>query len=97
EFVAAMNELSNKSGTTTAKVEQHLGTFNTVTTKVLRDLGELSTQFSSHGRSLAEAVQLLELSNRRTEEQVTTRQTSIESMVSTLDSRSDDFEPRLQP
>src|SRR5208282_1122105 len=34
EFVAAMSDLSSKSGETTAKVEQHLGTFNTVTVKV---------------------------------------------------------------
>jgi hypothetical protein len=96
EFVSAMNELGNKSGATTAKVEQHLGAFNTVTTKVLRDLGELSTQFATQGRSLAEAVQLLELSNRRSEESVTSRQASIETLVSTLDARSDDFEQRLQ-
>jgi len=96
EFVSAMNELSNKSGATTTKVEQHLGTFNTVTAKVLQDLGELSTQFTTHGRSLAEAVQLLELSNRRTEEQVTARNANVEALVATLDARSRDFEQRLQ-
>src|SRR4029077_14283843 len=95
ELVGAMNELSNKSGATTAKVEQHLGTFNTVTAQVLRDLGELSTQFATQGRSLAEAVQLLEMSNRRSEETVTSRQATIETLVSTLDARSDDFEQRL--
>jgi hypothetical protein len=91
-----MNELSNKSGATTSKVEQHLGTFNTVTAKVLRDLSELSTQFATQGRSLAEAVQLLEMSNRRSEESVGSRQASIETLVTTLDARSDDFEQRLQ-
>ena len=96
EFVSAMNELSNKSGATTAKVEQHLGTFNTVTAKVLRDLGELSTQFATQGRSLAEAVQLLDMSNRRSEETVGSRQATIETLVTTLDARSDDFEQRLQ-
>jgi hypothetical protein len=96
EFVGAMNELSNKSGATTAKVEQHLGTFNTVTAKVLRDLSELSTQFATQGRSLAEAVQLLEMSNRRSEETVSSRQATIETLVTTLDARSDDFEQRLQ-
>jgi hypothetical protein len=96
EFVAAMNDLSNKSGATTSKVEQHLGTFNTVTTQVLRDLSELSTQFATQGRSLAEAVQLLEMSNRRSEETVGNRQATIETLVSTLDARSDDFEQRLQ-
>ncbi len=60
EFVAAMSDLTSKSGATTAKVEQHLGTFNTVTAKVLHDLGDLADQFSSHGRTLADAVELLE-------------------------------------
>ena len=96
EFVGAMNDLSNKSGATTSKVEQHLGTFNTVTAKVLRDLGELSTQFATQGRSLAEAVQLLDMSNRRSEETVASRQATIETLVTTLDARSDDFEQRLQ-
>ena len=68
EFVAAMSDLSSKSGATTAKVEQHLGTFNTVTAKVLHDLGDLADQFTSHGRTLADAVELLEVSNRRTDE-----------------------------
>jgi hypothetical protein len=95
EFVSAMNELSNKSGATTSKVEQHLGTFNTVTAKVLRDLNELSTQFATQGRSLAEAVQLLDMSNRRSEETVGSRQATIETLVTTLDARSDDFEQRL--
>ncbi len=65
EFVAAMNDFGGNSDTTTAKVEQHLGTFNTVTCQVLDDLGDLATQFNTHGRSLAEAVELLDRSNRR--------------------------------
>ena len=52
EFVAAMTDLSSKTGATTSKVEQHLGNFNTVTGKVLGDLGDLANQFSSHGRTL---------------------------------------------
>jgi len=63
---------------------------------VLRDLGELSTQFTAQGRSLAEAVQLLDMSNRRSEETVGSRQATIEALVTTLDARSDDFEQRLQ-
>ena len=57
EFVAAMNDLNTGAAPATAKVEEHLGTFNTTTVKVLHDLGELSAQFSAHGRSLAEAVE----------------------------------------
>ena len=96
EFVDAMNDLNRKSGTATAKVEEHLGAFNSTTVRVLSDLGELATQFSTHGRSLAEAVELLERSNRRTDDSVTARHASIESLVATLDARTDDFEQRLR-
>jgi DNA anti-recombination protein RmuC len=96
EFVAAMNDLDKRTGTATAAVEEHLGTFNTSTVKVLHDLGDLSAQFSAHGHSLAEAVALLEQSSRRSEESVATRHATIESLVATLDARTDDFEQRLR-
>ena len=96
EFVAAMNEVSGKAGATNARVEEHLGTFNNVTAKVLSDLGELATQFNTHGRSLAEAVELLERGNRKTAESVAQRQTTIETLVTTLDARTGDFEERLR-
>ena len=67
-----------------------------MTAKVLNDLGELATQFNTHGRSLAEAVELLERSNRKTADGVAQRQTSIETLVSTLDARTGDFEERLR-
>jgi hypothetical protein len=96
EFVAAMSDLSSKSGVTSAKVEQHVGTFNTVTAKVLNDLGDLADQFSLHGRTLTDAVESLESSNRRTEDSISSRHANIESLVSTLDARTEDFGQRLQ-
>ena len=95
EFVAAMSDLSSKSGATTAKVEQSLGAFNGVTAKVLNDLGDLADQFSSHGRTLSDAVDLLESTNRRTEDSIAGRHASIESLVLTLDARTEDFGQRL--
>jgi len=95
EFVAAMTDLSSKTGATTSKVEQHIGNFNAVTGRVLGDLGELAGQFSSHGRTLADAVALLESGNRRTEESIAGRQASVQTMLSALDSRADDFGQRL--
>jgi len=65
---------------TTAKVEIAPRHVQHRDHKVLRDLGELSTQFNSHGRSLAQAVELLELSNRRAEESTASRQSSIETL-----------------
>ncbi len=96
EFVAAMSDLSSKSGATTAKVEQHLGTFNNVTSRVLSDLSVLAEQFTSHGRALAEAVDLLDVSNRRAEENIGSRQSAMESLVAMLDTRTEDFGDRLQ-
>ncbi len=96
EFVAAMSDLSGKTGATTAKVEQHLGTFNNVTAKVLQDLGELADQFSAHGRTLADAVEMLDTSNRRTEDSVAARQAGVENLVATLDTRTEDFGERLR-
>ena len=95
EFVAAMSDLSTKTGVTTAKVEQHLGTFNTVTAKVLHDLGDLADQFSSHGRTLADAVELLDASNRRTDDSIANRNAIMETLVTTLDARTEDFGQRL--
>jgi flagellar biosynthesis/type III secretory pathway protein FliH len=95
EFVAAMTDLSSRTGATTSKVEQHIGNFNAVTGKVLGDLGELAGQFSSHGRTLTDAVALLESGNRRTEESMAGRQAIVERLVSTLDTRADDFGQRL--
>ena len=96
EFVGAMTDLSSKSGTAAAKVEQHLGNFNTATTKVLSELGELAEQFTSHGRTLSGAVDLLESGNRRTAETIAQRQSNIQALVSTLDTRAEDFGQRLQ-
>ena len=96
EFVAAMSDLSSKSGATTAKVEQSLGTFNNVTARVLHDLGDLADQFTSHGRTLADAADLLDSSNRRTEESIASRHSSIETLVTALDTRTEDFGERLQ-
>ena len=95
EFVAAMSDLSSKSGSTTARIEQHLGSFNTVTAKVLHDLDDLADQFSSHGRTLADAVESLEASNRKTDETIAARHAGIETLVATLDARTEDFGQRL--
>src|SRR6516162_2343660 len=96
EFVTAMTDLSSKTGATTSKVEQHLGRFNTVTGRVLGDLGDLADQFNSHGQTLADAVALLEDGNRRTDESITQRQANVATLVSTLDARAEDFGQRLQ-
>ena len=96
EFVATMNEVSERSGVTSSQVDQHISSFHTITNKALMDLGQLATQFDSHGRALAEAVQLIDKSNRHTDATLGERRATIESLVETLDARTDDIEQRLK-
>ncbi len=96
EFVSTMNEMMDRSGTTGAKAEEHIGKFHNVTTRVLGDLSQLAAQFEAHGRGLAEAVDLIERSNRRTEDTLGERRVALDSLISTLDIRTEDLENRLR-
>src|SRR5262249_25296341 len=53
--------------------------------QTLSDLGQLATQFDSHGRSLAEAVSLIDRSNLRTEGALDERRESLETLAEMLD------------
>jgi hypothetical protein len=96
EFVSTMNELMQRSGSTGEKVEEYIGKFHTVTTRALGDLSQIAMQFEAHGRGLAEAVDLIDRSNRRTEDTLGERRVSLESLISTLDIRTDDLGQRLE-
>ena len=95
EFVATMNELTERSGTASTEVETHITDFHNITTRVLADLSQLATQFDTHGRSLAEAVALVEHSNRRTEDTVAERRLTLDGLIADLDGRSQDLGERL--
>jgi hypothetical protein len=96
EFVTTMNEVAERGGVASNQVDQHISSFHAVTSRVLGDLAQLAGQFEQHGKGLAEAVALIDHSNRRTEEQLTERRSSLESVVSTLDTRTEDIESRLK-
>src|SRR5215472_1262073 len=64
DFVSAMNDVTSRNGAATQTLEDQLGIFNDKTTKVLEDLGDLSTSFDSHGKALIEAAALVDQSNR---------------------------------
>jgi hypothetical protein len=95
EFVSTMNQLMESSGVASQKVDDHIGTFNNVTSRVLQDLAQLSNQFDTHGRGLAQAVELLDHSNRRTDEVIADRRGALEQLVSSLDTRTEDLSDRL--
>jgi hypothetical protein len=96
EFVGTMNNLLERTGSTANHMDEHINSFYGLTTKVLGDLSELSGQFGQHGRSLAEAVELIDTSNRRTEEAVADRRTSLDQLLANLDIRTEDLDQRLK-
>src|SRR5436305_43563 len=77
EFVGTMNQLLERTGDTTTRMEDHIASFYGLTTKALKDLTELAQQFGTHGRALAQAVELVELSNRRTDDNLGTRREAL--------------------
>ncbi len=95
DFVAAMNEVAAKTGVANSQVDQSISSFRSVTTQTLTDLQQLAGQFDAHGRALAEAVALVDRSNRRTEGALMERRTELDALVTTLDSKGNDLEQRL--
>jgi hypothetical protein len=95
DFVAAMNQVSQQTGTTNLQVEQHINSFRQASAQTLSDLGQLAAQFDSHGRSLAEAVSLIDRSNRRTEGALNERRESLETLSGMLDARAGELDNRL--
>jgi hypothetical protein len=96
EFVAAMNEVNEGTGMASARVEQNIGEFRETTARVLTDLGQLTAQFEIHGRELTKAAELIDRSNMRTEDAVNERRVTLDSLVATLDIRTEDLDQRLK-
>jgi hypothetical protein len=95
DFVAAMNEVAHKAGTTNSDVERNIAAFQATSLQALNDLSQVVNQFDAHGRSLAEAVALIDTSNRRTEGALAERTGSLQELILTLDSKGGDLEQRL--
>jgi hypothetical protein len=96
EFVSAMNNLLERTGATTTRMDEHISGFYEVTGKVLENLGDLAARFNSHGRELADAATMLSNSNHETESAVADRRGMLENLVSTLDARTSDLDMRLK-
>ncbi len=96
EFVAAMHEVTGTTNTATDRVESTITNFRDVTTHVVADLGHLASQFEAHGRDLTKAAELVDRSNQHTEATVVERRVQLDSLVATLDIRTEDIEQRLK-
>jgi hypothetical protein len=96
DFVTAMNEVTGSTRDATDRVERNITNFRDITTHVISDLGQLASQFDAHGRDLAKAADLVDHSNQRTEDTVNERRVQLDSLVATLDIRTEDLEQRLK-
>jgi hypothetical protein len=95
DFVATMNALTERSGAASTEAEEHIKTFNDVTSRVLADLTQLAGEFETHGRSLAHAVELIDRSNRRAGDSLSERKLTLDSLVAELDTKTEDLSERL--
>jgi hypothetical protein len=96
EFVSTMSDLIERTGTTTGRMDENISAFYTLASKVLGDLSDLAKHFEGHGQMLASAVELVDKSNRRAEDSVKDRRQTLETLLTTLHGRSEDFDQRLK-
>ncbi|HYD04797.1 MAG TPA: hypothetical protein VEC60_03685, partial [Reyranella sp.] len=96
DFVGAMKEVTDGTNTASEQVSQTIGDFRETTARVVTDLGQLTIRFEQHGRELAKAIELIERSNMRTEDAVNERRVTLDSLISTLDIRTEDLDQRLK-
>jgi hypothetical protein len=96
EFVTAMNEVPGTTGVATERVEPTIANFLEITAHVVTDLGQLASQFDQHGRELALAASQIDDSNKRTDDTVNERRAQLDSLIATLDIRTEDIEQRLK-
>src|SRR4029077_11326317 len=95
EFVTAMNDVTASTGDATGRVETNIANFRATTPPVIGYLSHPPRQFDIHGRDLAKAVDIIDHSNQRTEDSVNERRVQLDSLVATLDIRTEDLEKRL--
>src|SRR6476660_5149655 len=95
EFVSDMTDTTQSTGEATGRVERNIANFRDITAQVINDLGQLARQFDVHGRELAKAVDLIGHSNQHTDDRLNERRVQLDSLVATLDIRTEDLEKRL--
>src|SRR6202034_1966753 len=83
------------NGSATQALEDQLSVFNSKTSQALENLGTLSSEFETHGKTLVDAAGVVEQSNRSTTSSVAERKAMLDSLVSTIDLRTTDLDQRL--
>ena len=96
EFTTAMNDVTARTGDATHLVSEQVEAFQGITSKVVHDLSSLAQQFDTHGRVLVQAVELIDVSNRRADTSIDERSANLDSLIATLDIKSEELDLRLQ-
>ncbi|HEX3859310.1 MAG TPA: hypothetical protein VHV58_06875 [Pseudolabrys sp.] len=96
DFVSTMNDVNTATNAASNLVEQNIAGFRETTARVITDLGQLAVQFDAHGRELALAANAIDTSNQRTEDALGERRVTLDSLVATLDIRTEDLDQRLK-
>ena len=96
EFTEVMNAVAARTDEATTRVAFQVSAFKGTTTSVVEDLGNLATQFDTHGRVLVQAVELIDASNRKAAMSSDERRASFDSMITTLDTKSEELDQRLK-
>ena len=96
EFVATMNDIGERSGSTSDRFEHQMKAFLTGTGEVLGGVTNAAHKFEEQGRSLAAAAEQIDASNRRTEEVMADRREALDSVVNQIDSKVGDLDSRLK-
>jgi hypothetical protein len=96
EFVSTIGTLVEGADAATGKIDRHVSSFYGLTSKVLADLGELAVRFDGHGRALADAVNMLDKSNKDSIVAVDNRKSVYEALASAVESRTGELDERLK-
>ena len=97
EFVTTMNDIGERSGSTSDRFEQQMKAFLTGTGDVLRGHRQCGARSSrTQGKALAAAAEQIDASNRRTEEVMADRREALDSVVNQIDSKVGDLDSAAQ-
>jgi len=89
EFVGAMNDVGERSNAAGIQIDEHIKSFQSLSSNVLREIGALAEHFNGHGRALAAAASLVDKSNTRIADTLGESRNAVDGLVADLSNRTD--------
>src|SRR5262249_30948592 len=84
-----MNEVGERSNAAGVQVDDHIKSFQVVSSNVLREITALAEQFDAHGRALSGAASMVEKSNSQIKDTLGDSHRSLEGLVSDLGAKTE--------